>query len=146
MKETIYYKPQIGRDTKDVLRELTTQDQNYIKRVMLCYCQLALVEPRPEFAQWFDQPNDLLPRQPQKNNQRNSPRSFCQGIIEKLNAAPHRRDLSPKQCLGIEALSKEISEMYDQGLCPNITFENKLHKTQSAIPPSFDRLFKRTKA
>lgn len=143
MKETIYYKPQIGRDTKDVLRELTTADQNYIKKLMDCYCQLSKADPRPEFAEWFDQPNELLPRQPQRRNERNTPRTFCKGIIEKLNAAPHRRDLSPKQCQGIEALSKEISEMHEQGLCPYVVFENKLHKQQTFTPPSFDRLFKK---
>ena len=142
MKQVIYYKPQIGKNTKDVLRECSLPDQTHIKKVMQCYKDLALADPRPEFNQWFNQPNELLPRQPQKNNLRNSPRSFCDGIIEKLNAAPNRRDLSPKQCAGIEALSKEISEMYDD--CPYIVFENKVFKTQTFTQPSFDKLFRKT--
>ncbi len=140
-KQVIYYKPQIGKATKDVLRETQLPDQNHIKKVLNCYLELAKVDPRPEFAEWFDEPNDLLPRQPMKNNQRNSPRSFCNGIIEKLSAAPNRRDLSPKQCAGIEALSREISEMYDD--CPYIVFENSLLKNKNARPSSFEDLFKR---
>lgn len=143
MKQVIYYKPQTGKNTKDILRECNLPDQAHIKKVMQCYKDLALVDPRPEFNQWFNQPNELLPRQPQRNNERNTPHTFCDGIIEKLSAAPTRRDLSPKQCAGIEALSREISEMYAEGLCPYIVFENKVFKTQSVTPPSFDALFKR---
>ena len=143
MKQVIYYKPQIGKNTKDVLRECSLVDQTHIKKVMQCYKDLALADPRPEFNQWFNQPNELLPRQPQQNNQRNTPRSFCDGIIEKLNASPNRRDLSPKQCAGIEALSREISEMYELGLCPYIVFENKMFKTQTFTQPNFDALFKK---
>ena len=138
-QQVIYYKPQIGKATKDVLRETQLPDQNHIKKVLNCYLALAEVDPRPEFAECFDQPNDLLPRQPMKNNQRNSPRSFCLGIIDKLSGAPNRRDLSPKQCAGIEALSREISEMYD--LCPYIVFENRLLQNKTARPQMFEKLF-----
>lgn len=144
MKQVIYYKPQIGKNTKDILRECSLPDQAHIKKVMQCYMDLSLTDPRPEFNQWFNQPNELLPRQPQQRNERNTPRTFCLGIIEKLNAAPTRRDLSPKQCAGIEALSKEISEMYED--CPYIVFENKVLKTQTVTPPSFDKLFRKTPA
>lgn len=141
-KETIYYKPQIGRATKDVLRELTLEDQNYIKKVMDCYRQLAELDTRPEFKQWFNSENHHLPRQPLNNNRHNSARSFCDGIIDKLNQAPNRRDLSPKQCDGIETLSQHIAACYDQGLCPTIEFKNKMEKSVAAIPQSFNRIFK----
>lgn len=143
MKETVYYKPQIGKATKDILREISPADQQYIKRVMTCYKELAEVDPRPEFKQWFNMPNEQLPRQPQQNNERNSGVTFCNGIIDKLTQAPHRRDLSPKQCLGIEALSKAISEIYDD--CPYIVFENKTMQNKQVAPPSFDKLFRKKK-
>jgi len=142
LKQVIYYKPQLGKNTKDVLRECSLPDQTHIKKVMQCYKDLALVDPRPEFNQWFNQPNELLPRQPQRNNLRNTPHTFCDGIIEKLSAAPTRRDLSPKQCAGIEALSREISEMYDD--CPYIVFENRAFQKKETTVPNFDALFKRT--
>lgn len=143
MKQTIYYKPVVGRDTRDTLRNTTPQDQAYLRRVMECYQQLAITDPRPEFAQWFDMPNNKLPRQPQKNNERNTPRTFCQGIIDKLNQAPNRRDLSPKQCEGIEALSQDISEMYTTDHCPSIEFKNKLTFNVNPVPEQFTKLFQR---
>jgi hypothetical protein len=141
MKHTIYYKDQVGRDTKDVLREITPDDQNYIKRVMSAYKELAEHEPRPEFGAWFDMPNTKLPRQPRQNNQHNSPRTFCDGIIDKLNQAKNRRDLSPKQCDGIEALSAEIEQMYEENLCANLEFKNKASK-DSKDNTSYGKLFR----
>ncbi len=142
-KQVIYYKPQIGKATKDVLREISPQDQDYIKRVMDCYQQLAEADPREDFEIWFNKPTSRLPPLRDQGLGFNSPRTWCEGIIAKLNRAPGKRDLSPQQCRGIETLSKDISECYDD--CPYIVFENKLHKTQSVIPPSFDKLFKRNK-
>lgn len=145
MTEIIYYKPQIGKQTKDILREISTADQNYLKQVMQCYKLLAELEPRPEFAEWFNTPNPSLPVQPKLNNERNSPRSFCTGIIDKLNQAHNRRDLSPRQCDGIAALSQAISEMYDLDLCPNIVFKDKTLKSAPVVPASFAGLFKNIK-
>ncbi len=140
-KQTIYYKPQIGRDTKAVLREISTADQNHIKKVMDCYRQLAITDPRPEFGQWFDMPNKDLPKQTAHNNQPNSPRTFCDGIIDKLNQAPHRRDLSPRQCAGIETLSREISEMFDD--CPYIVFADKSQQPAVTDTTTYGSLFGR---
>jgi hypothetical protein len=142
MNQTIYYKEQLGRETKDVLREVSDPDQNYVKRVMNAYKELAENEPRPEFKQWFDMPNTKLPKQPRMNNQHNSPRTFCDGIIDKLNQAPNRRDLSPRQCDGIEALSAEIEQMYDENLCPSLVFKNKTEKDK-VNNTSFNSLFRK---
>jgi hypothetical protein len=141
MKQIVYYRPLVGRDTKDVLRELTPADQEYIKLVMTCYKQLCAADPRPEYTQWFDMPNENLPRQTRLGGQRNSPRTFCDGIIEKLNQTPNRRDLSPRQCEGIEALSRAISEIYEQGLCPAIAFANKATRNAKPKPINFNELF-----
>jgi hypothetical protein len=139
MKQTVYYRPLVGRDTKDVLRELNTADQEYIKLVMACYMALCEVDPRKEYAEWFDMPNDKLPRQTRVGGQRNSPRTFCEGIIEKLNQSPNRRDLSPRQCDGIESLSRDIAEIFDN--CPSIAFANKATRNVKPIPVNFNQLF-----
>jgi len=122
MKHTIYYKDLTGRATKDVLRKISTQDELYLKRVMQAYKELYVAEPRKEFRTWYDMPNAKLPRQPRMNNQHNSPRTFVDGILDKLSQAPNKRDLSPRQCHGIEALSSQIEQMYDENLCANIEF------------------------
>jgi hypothetical protein len=141
MKHTIYYKDLLGRDTKAVLRELSTDDENYVRRVMQAYKDLAEVEPRKEFGQWFDMSNTKLPKFKDKGLGHNSPRSWCDGILDKLNQAPNRRDLSPVQCDGIEALSKEIEQMYEENLCPSIEFKNKTDKDKKDNS-SFNSLFK----
>jgi len=140
MKETVYYKPQIGRETKDILREITPADQQYIKTVMTAYLDLETADPRPEFKEWFNQPNKKLPPKKEKGLGPNTPKTWCEGIISKLNQAPNRRDLSPKQCEGIEMLSQAISEIYDR--CPSIEFKNKLNKDDDNRPAGFGKLFK----
>ncbi len=138
--QTIYYKPQIGKATKDVLREISPQDQAYVKKVMTCYQQLTQADPRPEFAEWFNLPNKALPKLRDQGQGYNTAWTWTDGIISKLNQAPNRRDLSPQQCDGIEALSQQISEMYDD--CPDIRFLDASKKTN--IPQtSFGKLFKR---
>ena len=124
MKHTIYYKDLTGRDTKDVLRKISTQDEEYLRRVFIAYKQLYDAEPRNDFRTWYDQPNKELPRQPRMNNQHNSPRTFVDGIYDKLSQAKNRRDLSPRQCDGIETISAQIEQMYDENLCANI--KNKI--------------------
>lgn len=139
MKETIVYKNRTGVNTKDVLRIINTEDQHWLKTVMLAYLCLEHVDPRPEFKQWFNKANDKLLRQPKVNNEFNSPRSFSQGIIDKLEQDSKHRDLSPKQCQGIEELSKLMSEIYE---IPNIVFEERGYKPHN---PEFDVLFKKSK-
>jgi len=140
MKETITYKNRTGVTTKDVLRTINNPDQHWLKTVMLGYLCLESVDPRPEFKQWFNKPNDNLPRQPLVGNQHNSPKSFCEGILAKLEQDAKRRDLSPKQCEGIEQLTKLMSEIYDT---PSISFE--LHGQPKSTIPDFTKLFKKTK-
>ena len=140
--ETIYYKVRDGINTKDPLREIAEADINWLKTVFTGYQILAEWDPRPEFKQWFMMANDLLPRQPQRNNERNSPQSFSEGICDKLNQARHRRDLSPKQCDAIEALSKQMSEIYD---IPEIVFKDKVYKQTPATETNFTEIFKSLK-
>jgi hypothetical protein len=144
MKEIIYYKQQSNRQQSgEYLREISLPDQDYVKLVMQCYIALAEVDPRPEFREWFDMPNPKLPKLKDQGSGFNSPRTWCQGIIEKLSRAPTKRDLSPRQCNGIQALSEEISIIYDLGLCPSLAFVNKLDKiTQSMPTTTFGKLFK----
>jgi len=135
MKHTIYYRDLDGRNTKDVLRKLTAVDEEYLKRVFAAYKLLYDAEPRNDFRTWYDQPNKALPRQPRMNNQHNSPRTFVDGITDKLSQAKNKRDLSPRQCDGIEALSAQIEQMYDENLCANIEFaeEAQRHAKQTKI-------------
>lgn len=145
MIETIYYKPQIGKATKDVLREINLADQNYLKLVMDCYEQLSSLDS--EFNEIFDepQPRTILPVQKQLGNIPNTPRTFCRGITDKLNQAHNRRDLSPKQCDGIEKLSRAFSRYFGEDRCPAIVFENKLNKNiESQRPKMFEKLFDKT--
>lgn len=140
--ETIYYKVRESVRTKDPLREISDADIKWLKTVFTGYQILAEWDPRPEFKQWFMMANDSLPRQPQKNNERNSPQSFSEGICDKLNQAHHRRDLSPKQCDAIEALTLQMSEIYD---IPRIVFKDKAHKQTPATETSFAEIFKSLK-
>lgn len=128
MKHTIYYKDLDGRNTKDVLRKISTIDEEYLKRVFTAYKMLYDAEPRNDFRTWYDQPNKELPKQPRMNNQHNSPRTFVDGIIDKLNQAKNKRDLSPRQCDGIEALSAQIEQMYDENACANIEFKEEAQR------------------
>ena len=139
-KEIITYKKRIGVNTKDVLRGIRPEDQHWLKTVMLGYLCLEDVDPRPDFKQWFNQPNDNLPLQPMMNNRRNSPKSWTQGIIDKLEQDPKRRDLSPRQCDGIEELAKLMSDIYD---IPKIVFEES-GQAKSDMP-DFSKLFRKQK-
>lgn len=139
MKETITYKNRIGVNTKDVLRTINNADQHWLKTVMLGYLCLESADPRQDFKTWFTRANEHLPRQPMAGNQHNSPKSFCEGILAKLEQDVKRRDLSPKQCEGIENLTKMMSEIYD---IPRISFE--LHGQPKSTIPDFTKLFKKT--
>ena len=141
MKETITYKNRVGVNTKDVLRGIKPDDQHWLKTVMLGYLCLEFTDPRPEFKAWFNQTNEHLPKQPLMNNRHNTPKSFAEGILSKLEQDPKRRDLSPRQCEGIESLSKMMNGIYDT---PKIVFE------QQGVPkssiPDFTKLFKNAHA
>lgn len=136
--ETILYKNKSGVNTKDVLRSVNEQDQHWLKTVMLGYLVLENTDPRPEFKQWFNTSNDKLPRQPLVGNKHNSPKTFAEGILAKLEQDAKRRDLSPKQCEGIEVLSSLMSDIYE---IPNIKFTERGH--QNPINPEFKVLFKK---
>jgi hypothetical protein len=137
MKETITYKNRSGVNTKDVLRTINNPDQHWLKTVMLGYLCLESVDPRPEFKEWFNRPNDNLPKQPFMNNRHNTPKSFAEGILAKLEQDPRRRDLSPRQCDGIEQLSTLMNAIYD---IPEIEFE--LQGQPKTTTPDFKKLFK----
>jgi len=139
MKETITYKKRVGVNTKDTLRTVKDPDQHWLKTVMLGYLCLENTDPRPEFKQWFNKPNDKLPRQPMMNNQYNTPKSFAEGILAKLEQDPKRRDLSPRQCDGIEELSQLMSDIYE---IPRIVFEEQ--GIPKSTTPDFKKLFKNT--
>ena len=136
--EKIVFRDKRGVQTKDILRTVSDKDQEWIKTVMLGYLVLEQADPRPEFTEWFNRANDRLPKQPQQNNQHNSPKSFAVGIIDKLEQSTSRRDLSPKQCTGIEELSDMLSDMFD---LPQIRFvEAGMMRAPNA---QFEVLFKR---
>ena len=141
MKEIITYKPRTGVTTKDILRTIKPDDQHWLKTVMLGYLCLESVDPRQDFKDWFNKANEHLPRQPLVGNAFNTPKTFAEGILAKLEQDPKRRDLSPKQCLGIENLTKMMNEIYDT---PNIVFEEQGVK-KSTIP-DFTKLFKKAHA
>ena len=143
MTEIIYYRNKTGVNTREPLRSIRRDDEQWLRRVITGYQELAKYDERELLAKWFNMPNPSLPKQPMKNNERNSARSFCEGIIDKLDQSPCRRDLSPRQCEGIEALSKMFSEMYEQGACPNIVFKDRLTEQPSIMPDSYSKLFRR---
>lgn len=141
-KEIITFKDKLNVQTKDTLRNIRIEDQNWLKTVMMAYTVLEYVDQRPDFKIWFNRPNTLLPKQPRANNQHNSPKSFCEGIIEKLEQAPTRRDLSPRQCQGIEELTRLMAGIYNDEI-PNIVFVKQ--GQQSPKLPEFTKLFKEQK-
>ena len=143
MEQVIYYKVKYSENTKDPLREISQTDQTHIKKVMQCYLDLVEADPREEFAAWFDMPNPQLPSQPRNNYQRNSPRTMAQGVIEKLNQSPNRRDLSPRTCEGIETLSQHIADCYGRDICPTIRFKDASLKNMPRLPAGFDKVFKK---
>jgi hypothetical protein len=137
MKETITYKKRVGVTTKDILRTIKQPDQHWLKTVMLGYLCLESVDTRPDFKTWFNKPNENLPRQPLVGNAFNSPKTFAEGILNKLEQAQNRRDLSPRQCEGIEQLTKLMSEIYET---PKIQFEES-GQARTTVP-DFTKLFK----
>lgn len=149
MIETIYYRELIGRNTRDILREMSKPDQEYVKRFMQGLIDLSKVDPRPEFGQWFSKPNKSIPPGTLKYDPKlkgkkppmQSPHDFCQGIINKLNQ--RGCDLSPRQHEGIETVTRLVSELYEENACPKLIFKNKLTQFKNPIPPQFNNLFKR---
>ena len=141
-KEIIIFKDKLNVQTKDTLRSISIEDQNWLKTVMMAYTVLEYVDTRPDLKTWFNRPNTLLPKQPRANNQHNSPKSFCEGIIEKLEQAPNRRDLSPRQCQGIEELTRLMAGLYNDDI-PNIVFVKQ--GQQTAKLPEFTKLFRSKK-
>jgi hypothetical protein len=141
MKEIITYKQRSGVTTKDILRTINDKDQRWLKTVMLGYLCLEGIEPRPLFKQWFNAANLALPKQPMVGNQHNSPKTFAEGILAKLEQAPNRRDLSPKQCSGIEELTKMMNQIYE---IPYIVFIEK--GKEKLVTTAFDEFFKNTHA
>tara|TARA_R110000868_G_scaffold354372_2_gene615642 strand:+ start:624 stop:1055 length:432 start_codon:yes stop_codon:yes gene_type:complete len=140
--ETIIYKKRLGVNTKEVLRTINEQDQTWIKTVMQGYLKLTMhnADTSNEFKTWFNHANDQLPKLSLVGHPHNSPRTFAEGIIEKLEQAPSRRDLSPRQCEGIEVLSMQMSLGYN---IPDIKFvENGMQKE---IKTEFKSLFKKQK-
>lgn len=140
MKEIITYKQRTGVTTKDILRTIKPDDQHWLKTVMLGYLCLEGVEPRPLFKQWFNTPNEALPKQPLVGNAYNTPKSFAEGILAKLEQAPNRRDLSPKQCSGIEQLTKMMNQIYE---IPCIVFIEK--GKEKMVVTAFDEFFRNKK-
>lgn len=125
-------------NTKDPLRQISPRDQAWLTTVFLGYQQLAAADTAPDsFKIWFQEPNAALPKQPRLNYQRNSPESFCQGLIEKLTGDVNRRDLSPQVCEAIETLTHMMSLGWDT---PAIQFKQK--GLEEAKPKSFKKLFK----
>jgi len=139
-KEIITYKQRTGVNTKDILRTINDADQHWLKTVMLGYLCLEGVDPRADFKIWFNTANEKLPKQPLVGNAHNSPKSFAEGILSKLEQAPKRRDLSPKQCQGIEELTKMMNMIYD---IPVIEFEQ--YGQPKSTMPDFTKLFRTKK-
>lgn len=138
MKQTIYYKPKTGVNTRDTLRQISDADIKHLCKVMDCYQKLAKADPRWQFEDWFNQPNKLLPKHGKELGYKmNTPKSWCEGIIDKLTK--QGRDLSPRQCEGIEVLSVEITKWFKDE-CPTIEFKNKLDRA-SPYPEQYSKLF-----
>jgi hypothetical protein len=137
--QTIKYHTRTGVKTRAILRRLSTADQDYLKTVLTAYLILSEWDQRPEFKIWFNTANAALPVQPQKQNQRNSPDSFCTGILDKLSQPAGRTDLSPVQCDAIEALSQQIKDLYDN--IPDIKFQDAAYST--TVNQQFGDLFKK---
>jgi hypothetical protein len=141
--QTIKYRTRTGVKTRAPLRRLSTQDQDYLKTVLSGYLILSEWDTRPDFKLWFNTANLALPVQPQQQNKRNSPDSFCTGVLDKLNQPAGRTDLSPVQCDAIEALSQQIKELYNDQ-CPDIKFQDAAFGTN--VNQQFGDLFKKLPA
>jgi hypothetical protein len=141
-KEIIIYKDKVNVKTKDTLRSISLADQNWIKTVMMAYTVLEYRDSRPDLKVWFNRPNTLLPKHDAREKYRhNSPKEWCEGIIKKLEQAPNGRDLSPRQCSGIEELTRLMAGLYNDEI-PNIVFVKQ--GQQSPKIESFTKLFKDT--
>ena len=136
--EKIYYRKKPNINTRDDLREIAIQDQNYIKHTLTCYQQLQDCEDiDPLFREWFTASNARLPKQPRERFKHNSPKTFCEGVVAKLNQAQNRRDLSPQVCVAIEELTEMMAGLFD---VPVVKFKEK--GTEETIPPTLTKLFK----
>lgn len=142
--QIIYYRVKNSVNTKDPLREISLADQNYLRQVMTAYLMLPEADPREEFSAWFNMQNPQLPSQPRKNYERNSVRTMAEGVINKLNQPPNKRDLSPRTCEGIETISQQIADCYDRDLCPTIQFRDASLKNMPKLPAGFDKVFRKT--
>lgn len=140
--ETIYYRVKTGVHTRDPLRSLTDLDQAWLKTVLQSYIDIVELDARIQVKEWFDMQSNSLPRQPLKNNERNSRRSFCLGMLDKLNQAPSRRDLSPKQCTALEKLSLQVAELYAMEI-PQIKFVDAVFRKTPSSAINFGKMFKR---
>lgn len=138
--EIVYYKTRSGVNTRDPLKRLSPEDETWLHDVFCCYQILAELEPK--LKPWFTEPNSKLPKLKERGTGYNSPKTWSEGICDKLNQAPGGRDLSPVQCAGIETLSKMMAERYD---IPCIEFRDQAMAKQSATATNFADLFKKTK-
>ena len=142
-KEIIIFKDKPNVKNKDTLRSINAADQNWLKTVMMAYTVLEHIDTRPDLTVWFNRPNTLLPKHDARENYRhNSPKSFCEGIIKKLEQGPNGRDLSPRQCEGIQELTRLMAGLYNDDI-PNIVFVKQ--GQQSPKLESFTGLFKESK-
>lgn len=64
-----------------------------------------------------------------------TPRQFLEGMLEKVNRL-QGNDLSPRQCEGVEQLSKELAELFN---IPNIVFQDIREAAIPQLPQCFER-------
>lgn len=136
--EKIYYKSKPNANTRDTLREINDADYRWLLVMMKGYADLQkCADVNPAYHQWFNMPNAKLPVQPLKRMERNSPASWSEGIIKKIEQGRGRRDLSPTHCDGIEQLTELMAGIFD---LPTIKFVEK--GQEETRPKTFKKIFR----
>lgn len=135
--EKIYYKNKPNPNTRDTLREISDSDYRWLRTMMTAYADLqTCADVNPEYKSWFNMPNPRLPVQPLKRMERNSPSTWSEGIVKKIDQGRGRRDLSPTHCDGIEQLTELMAGIYN---VPAVKFVEKTQEDHR--PKTFNKIF-----
>lgn len=94
-----------GRNTKDVLRRLTTSSMDKLREetdLMWKIMESRECKEDPEYSEIWNKPTQAVPKKtviPNKKYTLQSPREYLEGFMEKINRS-RGTDLSPKQMDG----------------------------------------------
>lgn len=136
--EKIYYRSKPNANTRDTLREISDADYRWLRTMMTAYADLQQCpDIDPAYRQWFNMPNKKLPVQPLKRMERNSPATWAEGIVKKIDQGRNRRDLSPTHCDGIEQLTELMAGLFD---VPAVKFVEK--GQEDTRPKTFKKIFR----